>query len=298
MFCFFFSAQVRNRDTDEPVLFFFLRFGHTKSMYITANMRSPTCDDIHTLEWQSQNCAPQCTTGTYCIFQLILSSILPRIRRVPIPWAVIMATIGMICAYLSEKGTISYRQIFPLMFYAMNWWLIECFGLNMFSRIQTLATRYPQFSNAHVASPRPIGAFLFKPECEEIQQIFPDQSDSNQTASEGNRFLDFFFDTRPVRSLRSNQNSSNLQANSGCATTSTAWFNTCVELFQAGLSIAFVSVLETLISAKIASKITRVKCNQRKEVRKELFLVEEDILYEQKHFSEHVPLFLRYWRLG
>ena len=52
-----------------------------------------------------------------------------------------------------------------------------------------------------------------------------------------------------------------------CVANPTAWFTTCVELFQAALSIAFVAVLETLISAKIAAKITKVKCNQRREVR-------------------------------
>ena len=42
--------------------------------------------------------------------------------------------------------------------------------------------------------------------------------------------------------------------------------STCVELLQAGLSIAFVVVLQTFISADIAAKTTKVKCNYRKEV--------------------------------
>ena len=45
--------------------------------------------------------------------QLLLSTILPRIRRVPIPWAVIMASIGMLCGFLSSQGTIPYRYSSP-----------------------------------------------------------------------------------------------------------------------------------------------------------------------------------------
>ena len=134
-------------------------------------------------------------------------------------------------------------------------------------RIQTLATRYPKFSSAHVVAPRPLGSFLFKPICEEIQQIFPDP-EQNQTDVPGRREYQSLVHYEHLANILSSdpQNTTIIKSAEDCASTSTAWFNTCVELFQAGLSIAFVSVLETLISAKIASKITKVKCNQRKEV--------------------------------
>ena len=57
---------------------------------------------------------------------------------------------------------------------------------------------------------------------------------------------------------------------------SAAWFNTSVELFQAGISIAFVVVLQTLISASIATNATGVKCNTRKEVSQVLASLDPD----------------------
>ena len=137
-------------------------------------------------------------------------------------------------------------------------------------RIQTLSTRYPRFSSAHVVAPRPLGSFLFKPICQEIQQIFPDTEYQNFTDSAERRNTigdDGRFQNNVANFILSDiKNTTVVKSRDDCATTSAAWFNTCVELFQAGLSIAFVSVLETVISAKIAAKITKVKCNQRKEV--------------------------------
>jgi hypothetical protein len=54
-----------------------------------------------------------------------------------------------------------------------------------------------------------------------------------------------------------------------CVSETAAVLSTCVELLQAGLSIAFVVVLQTFISTDIAAKTTKVlvvKCNYRKEV--------------------------------
>jgi hypothetical protein len=139
--------------------------------------------------------------------------------------------------------------------------------------MQTLSTRYPRFSGAHVVAPRPLGSFLFKPVCNEIQQIFPDEEILNFTRAVTNSVrrgvpggVGNFQDDVANYILSDLTNTNVTKSRDDCASTSTAWFNTCVELFQAGLSIAFVSVLETVISAKIAAKITKVKCNQRKEV--------------------------------
>jgi len=193
----------------------------------------------------------QCLTMFLFFFfaQLFFSMILPRIRRVPIPWAVIMAMVGILCGYLSEKGTISYRM-------------------------QTLATRYPSFSGANVVAPRPLGASLFPPVCEE-PLAGDDNGHANETRHAGLRHaqstLGRLGGSRWPVHLRSsvveNATSTTGSDRPDCVANPTAWFTTCVELFQAALSIAFVAVLETLISAKIAAKITKVKCNQRREVR-------------------------------
>ena len=142
----------------------------------------------------------------------------------------------------------------------------------MVIRMQTLATRYPSFSGANVVAPRPLGASLFPPVSDD-PLAFDDYAnlDVNESEHAGLRYtrltspgLDRLQSPQAVRLRSSNVTSTEKTV---CVANPTAWFTTCVELFQASLSIAFVAVLETLISAKIAAKITKVKCNQRREVR-------------------------------
>jgi hypothetical protein len=141
-------------------------------------------------------------------------------------------------------------------------------------RIQTLATRYPSFSGANVVALRPLGASLFPPVCDD-SLVVNDYGYANESDYAG---LLYAQSTRhrlggpslPVllrSSVNENMTSTTGSDRTDCVANPTAWFTTCVELFQASLSIAFVAVLETLISAKIAAKITKVKCNQRREVR-------------------------------
>jgi hypothetical protein len=140
--------------------------------------------------------------------------------------------------------------------------------------MRTLATRYPSFSGASVVAPRPLGASLFPPVCD---GPLAGDGDANETNFDGlgyaqstrRRFgqLPWPGLLRPQAATGENMTSPNDSDMVDCVANPTAWFTTCLELFQASLSIAFVAVLETLISAKIAAKITKVKCNQRREVR-------------------------------
>jgi hypothetical protein len=141
--------------------------------------------------------------------------------------------------------------------------------------MRTLATRYPSFSGAKVIAPRPLGASLFPPVCDEPLPSDGDYTDVNETfryakaTRHGRRLRGVAW---PAPSRRGSAIATeNMTRPAGldkldCVPNPTAWFTTCVELFQASLSISFVAVLETLISAKIAAKITKVKCNQRREV--------------------------------
>ena len=141
--------------------------------------------------------------------------------------------------------------------------------------MQTLATRYPSFSGANVVAPRPLGASLFPPVCDD-PFAFDDYAnlDVNESEHTGLRYtrlasprLGRLPSPQAVRLRSSVGENVTSTEKTDCVANPTAWFTTCVELFQASLSIAFVAVLETLISAKIAAKITKVKCNQRREVR-------------------------------
>ncbi len=151
--------------------------------------------------------------------------------------------------------------------------------MHFLGRIQTLATRYPKFAKASVIAPRPIGAFMFRPECQHTPQIFPDEVDANNSDDIGIRtsgrvlrtlrILETSYSQNRLFTLLSKNGNVSIMdvlVEDQCVSETAAWFNTCVELLQAGISIAFVVVLQTLISANIAAKVTKVKCNTRKEV--------------------------------
>jgi hypothetical protein len=124
---------------------------------------------------------------------------------------------------------------------------------------------------------------MFTPECKHTPQIFPEEIDRNNSDTSirmSRRILrglgivktgntqDRLF---TLLSKNGNVSIMDVRVEDQCVSETAAWFNTCIELFQAGISIAFVVVLQTLISANIAAKVTKVKCNTRKEVSQAMF---------------------------
>ena len=150
-------------------------------------------------------------------------------------------------------------------------------------RIQTLGTRYPSFAAASIVAPRSlIGQHLILPECRLSSMPLKDQSDPNITGSNDPRSLAKQLGTDSADNIetwpgktRADENTTivdlgvlgDSEIDSRCASETTAAFNSFLELFQAASTIAFVVVLQTLVSAKTAAKNTKVRYNQRKEVR-------------------------------
>jgi hypothetical protein len=155
--------------------------------------------------------------------------------------------------------------------------------------LQLLADRYPRFATANVANPISGQASLFMAECDRAQ--LADDSAAAQHAGRRWRLAAGVGLARPRGGgaaaweggfRLSADNASKPPGQDGppgaeaaadpaaegqCVLKTAAWLNTWVALLQAGLSVAFVAVLETLMSAKLAAKATRVKFNQRREVR-------------------------------
>ena len=138
-----------------------------------------------------------------------------------------------------------------------------------------MATRYPKFASASIVAPRSFGAFFFTPECDVPPQIFPDNP--NNTGLRASGRLERYLRSKDKGRVKAvlhilssdigNSTGLDLEVEGQCVSETAAVLNTCIELLQAGLSIAFVVVLQTLISASIAAKTTKVKCNYRKEVK-------------------------------